>query len=59
MRHAIELLEAELKKLQTPLLEDEEEDYIGAIIGMRNEADVKIALKILKEFIENSKILKF
>ena len=59
MKHAIELLEAELNKLQTPLQEDEEEDYIGAIIGMRNESDIKLALKILKEFIENSKILKF
>lgn len=58
MTHAIELLEAELKKLQTPLREDEEEDLIDAVIGMRNTADIKLALKILNEFLNNSKILK-
>jgi|GEM_PF-3916295 len=59
LEHAIELLEKELQRLNTPLNEDEEEDYIGTIINMRNTSDIKLALKVLKEFLENSKILKY
>jgi len=58
MNHAIETLEAELNRLNTANI-DEEDDLIGAVICMRNTADIKLSLKILKEFIENSKILKF
>jgi len=59
LEHAIEVLEKELQRLNTPLNEDEEEDYIGTIINMRNTSDIKLALKVLKEFLENSKILKY
>ena len=57
LEHAIEVLEKELVELRKPL--EEEEDLIGTIIGMRNEADIKLALKILNEFLENSRILKY
>ncbi len=55
MKHAIETLEEELKRLNIP--SEEEEDYIDAIINFRQVSDIKLALKVLKEFKENSRLL--
>ncbi len=57
LEHAIEVLEKELVILQKPLIEDEEEDLIGTIINFRDTHDIKVALKILKESVENSKLI--
>lgn len=57
MTYAIEILEKELAKLNQPLKEDEEEDYLDAVINFRATSDIKIALKILNEFKTNSKLL--
>jgi len=48
MKYAIELLEDELKKLNEPLTE--EDDLIGAYTSMRQELEIKTALKVLKNF---------
>jgi len=57
MEHAIETLEKELKLLQTPLEEDFEDDLVGSGLNCRQTSDIKLALRILKQFIENSKLL--
>lgn len=51
MKHAIELLEVELKRLNEPLTE-EEDDLIGAYTSMRQELEIKTALKVLKNFVQ-------
>lgn len=51
MNHAIELLEKELVELNKPVSE-EDDDLIGAYICMRQELEVKTALKVLRNFIE-------
>lgn len=58
MTHALELLKNELKRLQTAN-QNEEDDLIDAVINFRATSDVKLALKILNDFLENSKILKY
>ncbi len=55
--HAIKTLQKELDLLNTPLREDEEEDLIGGVLNFRQTHDIKLALKILNQFIENSKAL--
>jgi len=58
LEHALKTLEKELELLNTPLREDEEEDdYIGAVLNSRKVNDIKLALKILNEFILNAKAL--
>jgi hypothetical protein len=58
LEHALKTLEKELELLNTPLKEDEEEDdYIGAVLNSRKVNDIKLALKILNEFIINAKAL--
>ena len=57
LEHAIKILEEELIELRKPLETDEEEDIYDAVIGFRKETDIKVALKILKEYLENSKLL--
>lgn len=59
LEHALETLEKELNRLNIPLEENEEEDLIGGIINMRDTSDIKLALKILREFLENCKINKY
>jgi hypothetical protein len=56
LEHAIEVLEKELAELQKPTEEDEDDIY-DAVIGFRKEHDIKVALKILKESVENSKLI--
>ena len=55
LEHAIEVLEKELIELNKPTEEDE--DIYDAVIGFRKETDIKVALKILKESVENSKLI--
>jgi len=57
LEYAIKILERELAELHKPLEEDEEEDIYGAVLGFRQETDIKTALKILRECIENSKLI--
>ena len=57
MEHAIETLEKELKLLQTPSKEHIEDDLVGDILNFRQTSDIKLALRILKQFVENSKLL--
>lgn len=54
LEHALKTLEKELKLLNTPLKEDEEEDYIDAVLNSRKVNDIKLALKILNDFITNA-----
>lgn len=56
--YAIEVLQDKLDFLNTPLEEDDEDDLIGGVLNFRQTHDLKIALKILKEFKENSKLVK-
>jgi hypothetical protein len=53
LKHAIKTLEKELDFLNTPLAED----LIGGVLHFRQTHDIKLALKILNQFIENSKAL--
>lgn len=55
MKYAIEILNKELEKINDPGLNQDEDDLIGAIIYARKSADIKLALKIINQFIENSK----
>ena len=57
MKHAIRTLEKELERLNKPLEEDEEEDLVGGVLNFRQTTDIKLALKILNEFITNAKTL--
>ena len=57
MKHAIKTLETELERLNKPLEEDEEEDLVGGVLNFRQTTDIKLALKILNEFITNAKTL--
>ena len=57
LEHAIKTLEKELEHLNKPLEEDEEDDYIGAVLNSRKVNDIKLSLKILNEFITNAKAL--
>jgi hypothetical protein len=57
MKHAIKTLEKELERLNKPLEEDEEEDLVGGVLNFRQTTDIKLALKILNEFITNAKTL--
>jgi len=59
MKYAIDTLQKELDLLNAPNKDGEEDDYIDAIIYSRNSADIKLALKILNDFINNTKILRF
>lgn len=59
LEHALKTLEKELNRLNIPLEENEEEDLIGDIVNMRDTSDIKLALKILREFLENCKINKY
>jgi len=54
MKHAIELLEEELKFLNTP--SEEEEDLIDAVISFRKTSEIRLALQILNEFKFNCKM---
>jgi len=55
MKEAIKILNRELEKLNEPNPEQDEDDLIDAIIHVRKTADIKMALKILNQFVENSK----
>jgi len=58
MKYAIEILEAQLEEINKPIPEDaeyEEEDLIGAVLHNKQTTDIKLALKILNQFVENSK----
>jgi len=57
MKHAIKTLEKELERLNIPSEEDEEEDLVGGVLNFRQTTDIKLALKILNEFITNAKTL--
>ena len=57
LEHAIEVLEKELDFLNTPLEENEEEDIYDGVIGFRKTTDIKVALKILREAVHNSKLI--
>ena len=59
MKYAIETLQKQLDFISQPIENDIEEDYIDAIIYSRNSQDIKLALKVLNEFMANSKIFKF
>lgn len=58
MKYSIEILTKKLQELNKPLTEDAEEDLIGAVLNNRQRYDLKLALKILHDFVENSKALK-
>lgn len=61
MKYAIEILTNQLHELNKPIPENaeyEEEDLIGAVLHNRQTSDIKLALKILHEFIQNHKTLK-
>lgn len=52
MKHAIEVLEQELKRLEEPSDEPEEEGILGLaeVVGnFRQHTDIVIAIKILKQ----------
>jgi hypothetical protein len=57
LEHALKTLEKELELLKTPLREDEDEDLVGGVLNFRQTTDIKLALKILNEFITNAKAL--
>jgi len=57
MKYALEILNNELLKLNKPLSDDEEDDLVGAILNKRQTVDIKLALKILNDAIENAKII--
>jgi hypothetical protein len=57
MNHAIKTLEKELEYLNKPSDKEDEDDLIGAVLYHRKTQDIKLALKILNEFIKNAKIL--
>lgn len=54
MEYAIKTLEKELEYLNKPL---EEDDLVGGVLNFRQTTDIRLALKILNEFIVNSKTL--
>lgn len=59
MKYAIEILTNQLHELNKPIPEDaefEEEDLIGAVLHNRQTSDIKLALKILHDFVNNSKV---
>ena len=57
LEHAIKTLDKELERLNIPSEEDEEEDLVGGVLNFRQTTDIKLALKILNEFITNAKTL--
>ena len=57
LEHALKTLQKELEYLNKPLEEDEEEDLIDAVINSRKVNDIKLALKVLNDFITNTKAL--
>jgi len=57
MKHAIKTLQKELEYLNKPIEEDEEEDLVDAVINSRKVNDIKLALKILNDFITNAKTI--
>jgi hypothetical protein len=56
LEHAIKTLEKELAELHKPI-EEEDDDIYKAVLSCRQETDIKEALKILKEYLENSKLI--
>lgn len=54
MEHAIKTLKQELDRLNTPIDEETEDDLIGAVLNIRQTSDIKLAIKILKEFIDKN-----
>jgi hypothetical protein len=57
MEHAIKTLQKELDFLNIPSEDEDEDDLIDAVIHFRKTSDIKLALKILNEFITNAKTL--
>lgn len=55
MKYAIEILENELKKLQTPIENEDDEDIYSAVGDMRKTTDIKLALKYLNQLKDNTK----
>jgi hypothetical protein len=55
MKYAIEVLERELENHNNPTDNDEEEDLVGAVIHFRKNTSLKLAIKLLKQMVENSK----
>lgn len=55
LEHAIKILQKELDFLNIP--EEEEDDLVGSVLHFRKTHDIKLALKILNQFVENSKAL--
>lgn len=57
MKYAIEILEKKLKDLNKPS-EENEDDIYSAVLGMRQELELKIAIKVLKNALELNKDIK-
>ena len=60
MKHALEILEKELVKLQTPDYKigvDDDEDIYSAVGSMRQTSDIKLALKYLYQIKNNTEEL--
>lgn len=55
LEHALKTLEKELERLNTPLEDEEDEDLVGGVLHFRQTTDIKLALKILNDFITNAK----
>lgn len=58
MKYAIETLERELEKLNTPSgrdFDDDEEDLVGAVIHFRKTTSIRLGIKLLKQMVENTK----
>lgn len=54
MNYAIKILEKKLEDLNKPS-EDDEDDIYSAVLGMRQELELKIAIKVLKNALELNK----
>lgn len=52
MNYAIKVLEDKIKEINKPSEDEEEESIYSAVGGMRNNIELKMALKVLKEFVE-------
>ena len=57
MNYAIKILEKRLEDLNKPS-EDDEDDIYSAVLGMRQELELKIAIKVLKNALELNKDIK-
>ncbi len=52
MKYAIKVLEDKIKEVNKPLEENEEECLYSAVSDMRNTVELKMALRVLNEFVE-------